>query len=216
MSENNETTPVPKGKPMNSVERRELRKLIDNEFNLMSQKLRQQEAELRVAIEERIREEHADVAAAANAKLDALKEEQNIEAERFEKLQEEHNDRNRDMNARFNALREEYAKVGVAPGGSTYAYGSARHLFGAEPFEPADISDRVSKELTKLKLEKGDAMVALQERKNLIDREIILGAIQSTEGLAFLEALPSMDDLLPSVEQAKSLVIEVQPVELDD
>jgi hypothetical protein len=213
---NNSKAVTPAPKMMNSVERRELRKLIDADFALMQQKLRQQEAELRVAIEERIIAEHADVVKAANAKLDALKAEMEAEEKRFEKLREEHNERNKAIEDKFAKLRVEEAKNGIAPGGTTSWYGGRRFLSGAEPFEAADVSERVNKELQKLKLEKGDAMIALQERKNAIDRQIILGAIQSDEGLRFLESIPTANELLPSVEDVNALVIEAVPVEVDE
>lgn len=207
-----------KPKVMNMTERRELRKLVEERFELLQSNLSATEAHIRNAIEERLTAEAAELIASA--------EEQTLQfKEKAEAAEKAFGEAMREVEKEYMAFVRAQRKLGVEPdttfGGSATRRGRHRgynELESSGEFEyiswdVADIDKKVKREFDKVRATKGDAKQALMEKRNEMLTDIVMGVFQSEEARQVLASIPTLDNFI-KIEKANEY-LEIEGVSTD-
>jgi hypothetical protein len=72
----------------------------------------------------------------------------------------------------------------------------------ADRIAPADIDDKVSREVAKLQSEAGLAEMSLREKELELLEQLAIGQLQSDDAKAFLDQIPTADKMLPAARKA--------------
>lgn len=164
-------------KNMTTTERRELRRIVKRRFKVLREQIDRREHELEHAIREQIREENKALIKEFKGKFDTIAKAYNKLVERMEILEKE----------------------ATAKGVSVHDYGAFRYIreIPVEQrigfYEQGEIYQRISA----IKEEAGWNKLSLEELEWQIDEQLAIGELKSGTSLQFLEALPTVDTLLP-------------------
>jgi len=183
---------------MTATERKELRALVEERFQLLTRKLDATEAHIRVSIECRLEDEYDGRVTAAEEAVEALKA-------RIEEAEVAVLRTCAEVQKEYAALVREQRKLGIEPD-ITFGAKSSRNRWGSDLTESdelgqvawsvIDIGKKIDREFNKVRATKGDAAMALREKRNEMLTDITLGAFQSSEARAFLDKIPTLDSFI--------------------
>jgi hypothetical protein len=171
---------------MTATERKEIRRLVEERFDLLDQQVQTQERHIANIIEENIEE-------AAKSRLDEAQAKTEALAQR--------------LHAAFDALEEALVPLraewqdlvasyeDIEPDVNRYFTIDDESDFDNIEWSVKNVRQQVRKQLDKLKAEKGDATLALSTAKNEMLTDLTLGAVVSDEGRAFLDRIPKVETL---------------------
>ena len=190
-----------------ATERRELRRIIRDRFELLELQIDQRSAELREMIRERIEARYAKDLLAAEAESAVIIG----QAE--------------DLLSKASEIEEKYRERGIVPGEiETYTenykhgrrvkkrkrnYGISTDLFSFEASSgwfPAEIEEETDREFNKLMQEAGDATINLKRQRLELEEELAMDAVQSDAARSFLGRIPTVEQLLPMEDDVKQLL----------
>ena len=174
---------------MTATERKEIRRLVDERFDLLDQQARTHEQHIANTIEENLMEQAQDVI------KDAEKETEEL-AKELEQLFSEHERKLEAINEKWVAIRRKYEERGLKSDyNPRYRLTDGGELNYIE-WEPKGISQVIKLEMAKLRAERGDATLNLATIKNEMLTDLTLGAVVSDEGRNFLDRIPKIETLL--------------------
>lgn len=181
MTEENEKLP----KPMTSTERREIRRIMEKEFDLLQSELQTESERVRHAMREEVKAKFKPLEKQAQAAAARLKKE-------AEKVEE-----------KLNALVGEYADKGVKPSSSTKVSVSI-----ADKWVPIGLNDALSNVDQQVRLQLAEAIAALKRQQVDFDKQLSLNAIRSAEAQEFVAAIPKAKDVF--VLDPKRVVVAIE------
>jgi hypothetical protein len=168
-------------KKMTKTERQELRRIIARRFKVLRDQLHRRERELEYALREQIRQENETAIAKMEKKVAALVTKQNKIAAEWVKLDEE----------------------AVATGLNISQIPAVRDVnlatLKARGYKIVDAGDRkeIDRRVKEIKEASGWYSVNLRELEWRLDEQLAVGELETEDSKEFLEALPTIDTLLP-------------------
>jgi RNA-binding protein YhbY len=208
---------------MGANDRKELRKLVDERFDLITEKLDATVRHIRNGVQERIESEAEEALEAARAKTAEFhKQAEQIEqdlAAAIEKLEAEAKDKVRAIGAEFTAYATEQKRKHKIEADSRYKRRGRRSSYdGSEEgtlesadeleyidWSVLDLDDKIQREMDKVMATKGDARAALREQRNEMLTEITIGGLESEAAREFLAKIPTLGTLL-NIEKANEYI----------
>ena len=168
-------------KSMSKTERTELRRIVRRRFKMLREQLSRRERELFHALKTQAEQERKDAVKEIEKKMKPLIKRQNDLAEAIEKVMEEAYNSDVSLDGKL-AQR-------IIPG-SKYD--------DIEIRARSDIaSSEAAKQLKEIKEEAGWQRLNLEELEWKLDEQLAVGELESGSSKGFLEALPTVESLLP-------------------
>lgn len=192
---------------MNMTERKELRKLAEERYDLLAKRLDATENHIKNAIEERLSEDaqtHIEAAKEAAEEIREVFEEAERTAQRMIEAAA------KEANKKYKELMKANAKKGIEPdfgrrGFRGFDESDEMHYI---EWEVADLHEKVEREFNKVRATKGDAHTTLMEQRNELLTKITLGMFQSEEALNLLEQIPTLENFITIPEGMEAPAID--------
>lgn len=167
------------------TEARALKSVVKGRFELLREQVEQARGEIGRVIRQRIEAEYAEKIEAANRQAE------NLQAKAKE------------LEAEARKLQAGWREQGLMPADSwrnrekTYLT-----VTFADRIVPANIDEKVDREVGKLQSEAGLASMNLREKELDLLEQLAIGQLQTDDAHGFLEQIPSAENMLPAARQA--------------
>jgi hypothetical protein len=182
-----------RGDGMTREERKTLNTILARRKAVLQAQLRQREREIEIVIRDRILADKQAEIDAANKEIEAQNKEIDRQNSRIEQLAKSTMDKMQGMHER--GLIDRVPRVDIE---------RIKHI----KLQPRHVSvkEEVGAELRRLREMKGLGQLTIEEQFLSLEEELLYGALKSDGALAFLDKVPTVDQALPSAQDAVKLL----------